>query len=1253
MKTIFSLDNDVLESLDAVAATKAFRNLLWCEARRIGLSTHKIVISLRTNISDGGIDARVDGAVAVDSIIIGGATYFQIKAGQAFKPWQKSSLKNELFGSSRATPTRKNLASGIRECLRSRGRYVIATFGYDLTPERQTASKRALAEFLEACGYKKPKVDVLGQSQLLSLFAFYPSLTLELAGKGDSPFLGISAWRARDDMKPALQLATAQSNIIESIRKALRGNEHQHVRVIGEPGIGKSRLVLEALSTDDLSAAVIYILHAEDFQNSHLFNELIRGGITYSVVLVIDECIEKERVSIWNSLKGKTNLRLVTIDHGPERSRDDGMLVLECPRLPEDKIKAIIASYIPPNTDASHWARWCDGIPRVAHAVGENLKRNPEDLLKSPATVPLWERFVAGYEGLDGKNAQDALAVLRHVALFTRFGFEDPVTNEAQFVATIVQSVDTSMTWARFQEIVERLRGRRILQGKRTLFIVPKALHIYLWVDYWKSYGRGFEFQSFFDKVPPQLRHWFLQFFIYGHVSPVAQTVIDNILSPVGPFSSRGFIESRAGCRFLNYLAEADPPGTLRAIERSIGSLSLEELKQWETGRQDIVWALEKIAVWRENFLPTATLLVRLALTENATNSNNSTGMLVNLFRTGPGWAGTQASPEERFPVIQELLGSEDNAHKVLGLKLCESWLNTYGSFRVIGAEYQGLRPEIKFWWPKHWKEVIDAWRLVWSHLMSVSREWSIEERRMANTTLINFCAGLLHVQNMSNEVMDTMFTLADDPATDKRHLTHMVIGQLTSRTEKIPKSILGKLRALDKKLTGESFRERFCRHVLNTTWDEDHYKKRKGDIRNSPLPSLKVQKLVREVTANTTLFSKYLPEFVVADGHRLFEFGAKLAEAHQSPEMVEVVVSAQLAALPERKFQFIDGYFAGLKSWNSNNWEAASIRLLDNDAGREVGISVILSSGLSKGVLLKLLDLFLDENVPATVFSQIAWQASADGISEELVKEVLSALLDSPTDEDLQVAIELTDHYFFNRQQPKSCDEVLLLRLITSKTFFRRNRNNMASYHWESIVRGFRKRFPARDLELLSVILSHLVDSHSNPCRIANEIARDNPIEAWPIVRKFLEYDEDDVFWVIAWLGQRFEFDEYPTKCAIMYFDSGLVMDWASLNPKRNARILLRCLPKSFDDNEGGKLTLQFIEAYSDDEELSSALMSHFWTGGWTGPESAHLTRKRDRARAWISQLKSGKIRSWLYRYIDFLNKRIIEAEIREEREF
>lgn len=1224
MKTVFSLDNDSLGRLDAAAATKAFRNLLWCEARRAGLSPHKIVISLRTNVSDGGIDARVDGSTDIDSVLVGGATYFQVKAGESFKPWHASSLKKELFGSPKAKPSREALASEVCECFRLGGQYVLVTFGHDLTPQQQALAKTALCQLFEACEYKRPQVDVLGQSQLLGLFASFPSLALELLGSGDLPFQNLDGWKAQSDMTPLLHLAAPQSEVIEKIRVALHGTDYQHIRVIGEPGIGKTRLVLEALSAEDLAPAVIYVAHAEDFQHSRLFNELLHADVGHYGIIVIDECVEKERASIWNALKGKKNIRLMTIDHGPERSRDDEMLVIECPQLPEDQIKAIIASYLPKPTDVSHWARWCDGSPRVAHAVGENLQRTPEDLLKPPAIVPMWERFVAGYDRLDSKSAQDALTVLRHVALFTRFGFEEPVSGEAKFIAELVQEVDPSITWARFQEVVGRLRERRILQGKRTLFIVPKALHIYLWIGYWNTY---------------------------------AQDIVNNILSSSGPFARPEFLVSEAGTRFLNYLAEAEPAATLGVLERTFSTWSQGELKRWETGRQDIVCALEKIAVWREHFFRAANLLVKLALAENSNYGNNSTGTLLSLFKIGVGWAGTQAPPEERFPVIRELLDSHELARKELGLSLCESWLSTHGGFRIVGAEFQGLRPELEFWRPKVWGEVFEAWRLVWRHLFSVSRTWSENERRLASRTLTEAGAQLLYCNSIASEVMETLFQLADDSATDIRHLTATVIRELKFRTEKLPKGIPGKLRDLDKKLTGSSFWGRFSRYVLNTTWDED-YKVRGDDIEESNLLSRKVQKLAVELRENASLFAEYLPKFVVAEGHRLYEFGSKLAETLHSPEMVEAVTSAQLTALPETKTQFIGGYFSGLKEHSPELWESVVFRLLDDGPSREIGVAVVLRSGVSPSVLAKLVELYRQGHIKAAAFSRLAWEAEPASIPQAQVEEVLAALVDSPSDDALRVAIELTDYYFFDKKQPRSCDENLLFGLLTADGFFRKNPETMTGYHWRSVAKGFLERFPGRDLELFSVILSHLGDlssirSMNYPSQIGDEIAKAHPVEAWSMVSKLLESDERNSFWVLSWLGDDLGFGERAVPGAIRIFDPEAVMAWVSRDPENRARKLLDCLPKTLDENDGGTLTRLFLETFGDNDNLSSSLMWHFDPGGRSGPESAYLSRKRDRARQWISKIKSGKVLSWLYRYIDFLNRRIAEVEIREERGF
>jgi hypothetical protein len=691
-------------------------------------------------------------------------------------------------------------------------------------------------------------------------------------------------------------------------------------------------------------------------------------------------------------------------------------------------------------------------------------------------------------------------------------------------------------------------------------------------------------------------------------------------------------------------------------IERTFGTWSHDELKHWETGRQDIVGALEKIVVWREYFLRATHLLIKFALAENANYANNATGIFLGLFKIGLGWAATQASPEERFLIIEELLGSHDQLRKELGLQVCKHWLSTDGGIRFVGAEFQGLRPEVEFWRPKMWGEIFDAWRRVWRHLFTVSRNWDVQQRQLANSSLIEAGVGLLSSANLANEVMETLFQLAEDPATDTRHFTQVVILELTFRAAKMPKGIRGKLRALDRKLTGASFWGQFARYLLNTTWDED-YKVRGSTVKELHQLSQRVHNLAAQVAANAPLFSEHLPGFVVADGHRLYEFGLKLAKAFCSQETVEAVVSAQLSMLPEMKTQFIGGYFAGLKARFPALWEASVSRLLRDDASREIGVAVLLTAGVSGNIVCRLLDLFPQGHVKPIVFGRLAWQAEPDNIPQVLVEEVLATLVDSTDDEALGVAIALAHFYFFDKKSPRSCDETLVFRLLSADRFFRRELETMMEFYWHSVAEGFRERFPGRDLELLSVILSHperlsSIRVRRDPSHIEDEIARAHPDESWSMVSWLLESDETHSFGVALWLGVEFGFAEC-SQAGVTYFNANMVMVWVLQNPATRARKLLHCLPKTLDENDSGRLTKLFLEAFGDHEEITDSLMAHFWSGGRIGPESAYFSGKRDKARQWISENKSGKVLVWLYRYIEFLNSNIAAAELREERDF
>ena len=61
----------------------------------------------------------------------------------------------------------------------------------------------------------------------------------------------------------------------------------------------------------------------------------------------------------------------------------------------------------------------------------------PEDLLKPPGTVEIWERYVAA--GDDREKTERRRLVLQHLALFKRFGYEQSVAKEAEAIAKKIE----------------------------------------------------------------------------------------------------------------------------------------------------------------------------------------------------------------------------------------------------------------------------------------------------------------------------------------------------------------------------------------------------------------------------------------------------------------------------------------------------------------------------------------------------------------------------------------------------------------------------------------------------------------------------------------------------------------------------------------------------------------------------------------------------------------------------------------------
>ena len=270
--TIFTVTNDDLGRLDSTEAVLFFRELLWAEARRLGIETNRINVSIQTNVPDGGVDAVVveNETSTMSGLIKTEQTSYQIKSGQSFSPWRESEIRKELFGTK--IPEWQHLGESIRACLNAGGTYILVCTGIDLVEPQRTDTLNHIKNYLEQCGYSTPKFDVWSQNTLCGFLKIFPSLALQVNGRGGVAFQTHQSWERDANMRFSFVSGQSQHELVASIQSELRRNDDTvHVRVWGEPGIGKTKLVLEATKTEDLSPLVIYC-PASQFRDS-FFNE--------------------------------------------------------------------------------------------------------------------------------------------------------------------------------------------------------------------------------------------------------------------------------------------------------------------------------------------------------------------------------------------------------------------------------------------------------------------------------------------------------------------------------------------------------------------------------------------------------------------------------------------------------------------------------------------------------------------------------------------------------------------------------------------------------------------------------------------------------------------------------------------------------------------------------------------------------------------------------------------------------------------
>jgi hypothetical protein len=402
---ILSVNSEDLERLNQIEAVDAFRDLLWAEANYCGIAANLLSVPSAINVRDGGVDAEISDVELPDKnngIIKEGKTCYQIKSGD-FNIRQRNKRKEILERGNSGELNHK-----VKECLDSNGTLIIVLFGWDQPlndGSYEESFQDSLQEFTDE--YNNPDIEVWLQNTLRGYFRQFPNLALRLNRKANLHFETFHEWGRRNEVHSRIYHPDdSHERWISTIREKLEDSGSRYtsfIRIIGNRGIGKTRLAFEALNKKDLKHLVCYTT-ATNFEDSRLERELRRKS-SLSAIVVIDECDRDECSRIWDKFKHldeSERLTFITITGDPEEPISKDIDVVELEAIEEEQCKQILLDYDGVDEElADHFAGYCEGYPRFAHLLGQNLEHEKHPLEAGEHIQP-WDRCIAGRDEIGG-----------------------------------------------------------------------------------------------------------------------------------------------------------------------------------------------------------------------------------------------------------------------------------------------------------------------------------------------------------------------------------------------------------------------------------------------------------------------------------------------------------------------------------------------------------------------------------------------------------------------------------------------------------------------------------------------------------------------------------------------------------------------------------------------------------------------------------------------------------------------------------
>lgn len=1241
------------------------RRLLVAEAAQNRIPLDGIHVGSTLTAADGGVDGSIRWAGAPDrtSYLSSRNCIVQVKAA-AITPGKAAKDILTTVG---------DLEPAIRATLEAGGTYIMLCNRSYVGPE---VAKRAVAiiETIKAQGLKVNALQVAFRDadQIATWVNEHPQVATWVQEQTQpglaTTFKTYTHWAGRHEHETPFINDERLAAVRAAVRSAIE-QEREVVRVVGLSGLGKSRLVLEALA-DDVDAGyrpadlVLYGIETE------LGSTTVKGGVQFladigkRAIIVVDRCCAATHTDLAAMVRrSSSRLSLITIDHEiPRGPLPPGTHLVE--RASMAVVEALIKSLQPglQTEDVRRLVKFANGFPQMA--VLSTQAWVADIPLATVTTDFLIEQVVIGNSLL---NKEEVLQSAKLLSVFGLMGFRDEAAVELDQAASISGVLSAEQLRTTFAD----LGHRRVMQARgRYITIQPRPIAHSLAERQWLEWGPD-KWEEILTRAPARLREKAAGQLALLNRSHISLEVTRHVCRRNGPLDSYEVICDAANASVIDHLSEIDGKATGELLERVFDTLPEGELKNFGgDARSEIRWAAQRIAFVPQTFELGAMLLFRLALAENESWSNNSAGQFRSLF---PAYLGdTAADGAARLRLLDDLIEHDEPAQSILLVDALEKGAEVMHFSRSVGIESHGLRKALEPWNPNDQ----EARRYIGECLERLLRFSLVEseaglraKRALAKDFRMLVDAGFIcFVESAVSQITDAQGRYWPEALNSLGDF-------ITYDADAMPKEMADRVHAMIAMVSPDDLSGRLKQLVTEMPWDYPCDEKLDFDMRERRQQEA-IADVAGEALQQPNILAAKLTALSTGEQRMSGPFGAALAaKADDKLFWLWVIMKAYRAApVGNQNPDLLTSYMAELAKTKPRLVETFKRRAIKVPTFARIVPLLSFKMGIPAADILLVCEGLKSGTVPPNALYTWTFGGRLAKREPAEVAPLFSSMFSAPDQSGL--GYDLIGMYTHGRKE--RLEQLRPQLREAAGTAFAKSSNNMNDHHFVELMTWLlskgRGDSDARAVALsLTRQLLERVDggSLSNERRIKPLLPlllKEFPEIVWPLIGNAITSNPKAAWRFQHALGKGYSFGRRAGITPIQELSEDTLLAWCHANPEVAPAFLIRILPllTNGQNTENGPIigdaevtegshspaanqfadtVRRLIDEFGERDDVQQALVANMHTFGWSGSLTTYY-ELYEQPLASLHKHPKAAVRRWARKMSDSIARQIAQEQ-------